>query len=76
LIDIPVENTVPKNTSDAMLLATTAAGFAETLRGSSYTTNMDYNQLVSLLKPTLEQDRWGYRQELLQLLKNADALTQ
>jgi Ca-activated chloride channel family protein len=76
LIDIPVNHRPTQKSSDAMLLATTVAGFAEVLRNSSYTNGLTISELESLLTPTLKQDRWGYRQELLQLMKNAQALSQ
>jgi Ca-activated chloride channel family protein len=76
LIDIPVSHQPNKKASDAMLLSTAVAGFAEVLRNSTYVNELSIKELESLLKPTLKQDRWGYRQELLQLMKNAQALSQ
>ncbi|MCE2573875.1 vWA domain-containing protein [Motilimonas eburnea] len=61
--------------SQDMQLAAHVAGFAQSLRQSKYIN--DYN-LDDALKGTAQaaqghEDKWGYRQELIQLIRNAKA---
>ena len=48
--------------------------FAEVLRESPYVQDWSAKDAIAELKPALKQDDWGYRQELLQLMKSAVAL--
>jgi len=75
LMSIPVSQSDSKKPTEAMLLSTAVAGFAERLRGSQYVDSMPYQDLIGMVNQTMGNDRWGYRQELVQLMKNVDALT-
>ncbi len=74
LMSIPVTRTHTKTASNAMLLASAVAGFAEHLRNSPYLTDWAYPLAQKAIEHSLAEDRWGYRQELLQLVKNAQAI--
>ncbi len=74
LMSIPVTRTHTKTASNAMLLASAVAGFAEHLRNSPYLTDWTYPLALKSIEQSLAEDRWGYRQELLQLVKNAQAI--
>ncbi len=74
LMSIPVTRTHTKTASNAMLLASAVAGFAEHLRNSPYLTDWAYPLALKSIEQSLAEDRWGYRQELLQLVKNAQAI--
>lgn len=67
-------NSQTDNPSDSMQLAVAVAGFAELLRNSPYTKDLSLTNVEPLLQASLANDRWGYRQELLQLLKNAQSI--
>ncbi|MDN3648057.1 VWA domain-containing protein [Reinekea marina] len=73
LMNIPVERTVTQS-STTMTFVTGVAGFAEQLRHSPYVQNFTYADTEALVKTGLENDRWGYRQQLLQLVKNAQSV--
>ena len=75
LMSIPVYHKQQNLASDAMMLASAVAGFAEALRESNYLAQWNYSQTITAIEKTLANDRWGYRQELLQLVKNAQAIS-
>lgn len=70
---LPVTET-NSETSESMQLAVSIAGFAEVLRDSPYVQDWYFKDAITELKPALQTDDWGYRQELLQLMKSAQAL--
>ncbi|WP_196157139.1 VWA domain-containing protein [Reinekea sp. G2M2-21] len=74
LMSIPVTRLHNKTASNAMLLASAVAGFAEHLRNSPYLADWTYPPSQKAIEQSLAEDRWGYRQELLQLVKNAQAI--
>lgn len=60
--------------SDRQRLAVGSAGFAELLRQSPYVTDWNTDDAMAYLAPTLSLDRWGYRQELIKLMRNFNSL--
>jgi Ca-activated chloride channel family protein len=73
LMSIPVKNST-NDISETMNFVTGVAAFAEQLRHSTYVKGFDYSQTEVLVKSALNNDRWGYRQQLLQLVRNAQSL--
>ncbi|MFQ3230575.1 vWA domain-containing protein [Reinekea sp.] len=73
LMNIPVKQVV-NDASDTMDFVTGVAAFAEQLRQSPYVQNFNYADTETLIQTGLENDRWGYRQQLLQLVRNAQSL--
>ena len=73
LMNIPVKQVV-NDASDTMGFVTGVAAFAEQLRQSPYVQNFNYADTETLIQTGLENDRWGYRQQLLQLVRNAQSL--
>ena len=51
--------------------ATAVAGFAQLLRGSKYTGNFDYDQVIELAQKSKGEDEYGYRTEFIQLVRKA-----
>ncbi|MEJ2046089.1 MAG: VWA domain-containing protein [Reinekea sp.] len=74
LFSVPVTPDQERSPSEAMTLASSVAGFAEILRASPYINNWNIKNAIEDLQPVLENDPWGYRHELLQLMKNADTM--
>lgn len=74
LLSRPIFARVPSTSSDAMQLASAVATFAELRRESPYVNGANVSEAINLLQPTVANDRWGYRAELLQLMKNAQVL--
>lgn len=62
-------------TSDAFRFSAAVAGFGQRLRGGSQLHGWDYPQLRALAAGSLGSDRHGYRADFLQLLQQADALS-
>ncbi|MFA1732227.1 vWA domain-containing protein [Xanthomonas campestris] len=62
-------------TSDAFRFSAAVAGFGQRLRGGSQLHGWDYPQLHALAAGSLGSDRHGYRADFLQLLQQADALS-
>jgi len=76
LIDHPVTLSISGNgesESKSMALSAAVAGFAELLRNSPYVRDFSFDQVALMTKSTLSDDQWGYRAELLQLIKNAQS---
>ena len=75
LLSVPITAGQQNRPSDAMQLSSAVAGFAEMLRASPYLGDLNFALIAEMIGPTLAQDRWGYRQDLLQLVRNANALS-
>ncbi|MDE2964579.1 MAG: VWA domain-containing protein [Acidobacteriota bacterium] len=56
--------------------ATAVAGFGQLLRGSPYTGQFDYDQVIELARGARGEDRFGYRSEFLQLVRLAQSAAQ
>ncbi len=69
-MDIPVTWHTLATPSDSMALSANVAWFAEILRDSKYVQSKEIAQLINPISENVKYDRWGYRQELLQLVKN------
>ncbi len=52
--------------------ATAVAGFAELLRGGKYSGNWDYSDALNLAQANRGDDPYGYRAELVQLIRKAE----
>lgn len=74
LISQTISATPIEAPSDSQRLAVSVAGFAEQLRQSPYVTQWDIQDAITYLSPAVEQDRWGYRQELIKLMRNLQSL--
>lgn len=64
---------IERTQSQIMQLSAAVAGFAELLRNSPYVDNFSFEDVTSMTKNTMSNDRWGYRAELVQLVQNAQA---
>lgn len=51
--------------------ATAVAGFAQLLRGSSYTGDFTYDKVIELAQANKGKDEYGYRTEFIQLVRKA-----
>lgn len=51
--------------------ATAVAGFAQLLRGGRYTGDWDYDDALALAQANKGEDEYGYRTELVQLIRKA-----
>ncbi|MBN7796334.1 vWA domain-containing protein [Parahaliea mediterranea] len=65
------------DTTDATALretrfAAAVAGFAELLRGGKYSGDWDYNKALELAQDNRGDDPYGYRSELVQLIRKAE----
>lgn len=75
LMSHPVEAASETQSMDnAMQFAAAVAGFGELLRGSYYVDDWSIADARELAQAALGDDAFGYRQELLQLMQNAEAL--
>lgn len=74
LLQQPVVENSTKNTSDNFKLAASVAQFGMLLRKSSYKGDASFGEVESLAKQTLDNDKEGYRKELLQLIDKAEEL--
>lgn len=63
-----------KGMSEAMQFAAAVAGFGELLRGSYYVGDWSIADAHLLAQAATGEDAFGYRQELLQLMQNAEVL--
>jgi Ca-activated chloride channel homolog len=54
--------------------AAAVAGFGQLLRGGRHTGGFDYEQVQALARPARGEDRFGYRNEFIQLVDLAKAL--
>ncbi|WP_211227195.1 vWA domain-containing protein [Saccharospirillum impatiens] len=76
LMTQPVEAGSAVQTMDeAMQFAAAVAGFGELLRGSYYVNDWSVREARELALAAIGEDAFGYRQELLQLMHNAEALS-
>lgn len=75
LMSHPVEAATEAQSMDsAMQFAAAVAGFGELLRGSYYVDDWSIADARQLAQAAIGEDAFGYRQELLQLMQNAEAL--
>ena len=75
LMSHPVEAASEVQSMDsAMQFAAAVAGFGELLRGSYYVDDWSIADARQLAQAAIGEDAFGYRQELLQLMQNAEAL--
>ncbi|MGB6138467.1 MAG: YfbK domain-containing protein, partial [Shewanella sp.] len=61
--------------SDDLRFAAAVAGFGQLLNHNHYVHDTDYAKLITLAESAMGQDRFGYRHEFVQLLKNAKVLS-
>lgn len=54
--------------SDNFKLSAAVAGFGQLLRGGKMTQNFNYENVINLTKQSMNQDKFGYRGEFLQLV--------
>ena len=66
--------TETQSMDSAMQFAAAVAGFGELLRGSYYVDDWSIADARQLAQAAIGEDAFGYRQELLQLMQNAEAL--
>jgi Ca-activated chloride channel homolog len=62
-------------TSPEYRFAAAVAAFGQLLRGGHHTGSFDYEQVQALARPARGEDRFGYRNEFIQLVNLAKALT-
>lgn len=78
LIELPLyQSQIIKDASETSAdfrFAASVAGFAQMLKGSSYTGDFTYDNLLDLVKGSRGQDEFGYRGEFMQLVKTAAVL--
>ncbi|MCB1157200.1 MAG: DUF3520 domain-containing protein, partial [Leptospiraceae bacterium] len=60
-----------ENSSQNMRFATAVASFSLLLRESKYIGDMNFDKVYNLAKAAKGQDRYGYREEFLGLVKKA-----
>ena len=65
---------VDKNlqTNSEVLFSTAVAGFAQLLRNSNYTSNLEYADLIDVAQINKGDDEFGYRSEFIQLIRMAE----
>ncbi|MBU2864047.1 VWA domain-containing protein [Reinekea forsetii] len=73
LMQIPVMAST-QNASSTIQFSAGVAAFAEQLRNSPYINNFALSDTKNLLEAGKSKDDWGYRQQLLQLVQNAQSL--
>ncbi|WP_394168602.1 von Willebrand factor type A domain-containing protein [Saccharospirillum alexandrii] len=66
--------TETQSMDNAMQFAAAVAGFGELLRGSYYVDDWSIADARQLAQAAVGDDAFGYRQELIQLMQNAEAL--
>lgn len=66
--------TETQSMDNAMQFAAAVAGFSELLRGSYYVDDWSIADARQLAQAAVGDDAFGYRQELIQLMQNAEAL--
>lgn len=65
-----------ENTSDNFRFSAAVAAFAQLLKGSPYTGTFSYQDVLALAEPSRGSDRFGYRSDLLQLVRLAETFAQ
>ncbi len=63
---------VPATLARETAFATAVAGFAELLRGGQYTGSWGYQDAIKLASANKGEDPYGYRSELVQLIRKAE----
>lgn len=61
--------------SDDFRFATAVASFAQLLKNSKYTGDLNFAQIVAIASSAKGKDDFGYRSEFIQLVRTADALS-
>ena len=74
LVSQAITDTPMQSGSQRQTLAIAVAGFAEILRGSPYLRDWTIDDAIEYVGPTLQEDRWGYRQELVTLMRNLKSM--
>ncbi|EAR07614.1 vWA domain-containing protein [Reinekea blandensis] len=74
LLSQAITDTPMQSSSQRQALAIGVAGFAEILRGSPYLRDWSINDAIDYIGPSLQEDRWGYRQELVTLMRNLQSM--
>ena len=69
-----VISNVMNKPSENFTLATAIAGFGFQLRGENSYGSIPSNDLITMVKSTLRNDKEGRRSELIQLIKKAELL--
>ena len=64
-----------QSTSGNFRFAAAASAFAQLLRGSDYTGELRYEDVLALARDARGEDEYGYRHEFENLLRSASALT-
>jgi Ca-activated chloride channel family protein len=64
---------VPERVRRDVQFSTAVAGFAQLLRGGSYTGALTYDDIIRQAQGAKGEDRYGYREEFLQLVRKAQA---
>ena len=62
-------------TSETFRFAAAVAGFGQLLKGGKYTTDFGYGNVAQLARGAKGDDRFGYRDEFLALVKTAESLS-
>ena len=60
--------------SDDFQFAAAVSAFAQKLRGGQYAPDLSFNQVIELATKGKGQDKRGFRQEFIELVKNANAV--
>ncbi|MEO1049947.1 MAG: VWA domain-containing protein [Bacteroidota bacterium] len=76
LIERLVENRVKpfESTSTDQQFAVAVTGFGMLLRDSEYKGNLTYNEIVATAKKNMGSDKFGYRQEFINMVETAELL--
>ncbi|MBE9503406.1 MAG: VWA domain-containing protein [Proteobacteria bacterium] len=59
------------NASEDIRFAASVAAFGQILRGTPYTKNFDYDDVIKLAEPAKGRDQFGYRSEFLNMVRLA-----
>lgn len=72
LLEIPVENSLVKNTSDNFRFSAAVAEFGMLLRNSEFGGDTSVDSILELARSAKGDDEEGYRSEFIQLVKMVD----
>jgi Ca-activated chloride channel family protein len=70
-LPIRVDAGVPAALKDDVQFSTAVAGFAQLLRGSTYTGKLSYEDVLTRAQQAVGADPFGYRSEFVQLVSKA-----
>ena len=74
LIEQPIEKNMPAANADVkrdVQFSTAVAGFAQLLRGGTYTGSLDFDDIIEGAQGAIGSDADGYRAEFVQLVRKA-----